>query len=113
MSFSMTSFGKFFFGPLIWPHFYHLRLKNPVKYLGSNLIFCWDALNLGCCSQISSATILAMSELKFFEKILSQIGIEQFLKFQVIRGNKKIPKILGIGIKNFAGIPKIPKIPKE
>ena len=92
ISFSMTSFGNFFFVPLIWHHFYPLRLKKPVKYLGSNLIFCWHASNLGWCSQISSAIFLARSELKFFEKILSQLGIEQFLKLQVIRDHKKTGK---------------------
>ena len=36
----------------------------------------------------SFATNLAKSELKIFEKILSQLGIEQFLKFQVIRDQR-------------------------
>ena len=92
ISFYMTSFVKYFFVPLIWSQFHPLRLKKPVKYLGSNLIFCWYALNSGCCSHIFSAKILAVSELTFFEKLLPQLGIEQFLKFQMIRDNKKTGK---------------------
>ena len=91
ISFSMTTFGKYFFVPLIWNS---LRLKNPVKYLGSNLIYCWYASNSGCSSHISSATILAVCVLTFFEKILPQLGIKQFLKFQMIRDNKKTEKTI-------------------
>ena len=70
----MTSFGKYFFVPLIWPHFYTLRLKKrAVLRLEFHIIkrrkFSWHALNLRCCSQISSAI-----------KILKILGIEQFLK---------------------------------
>ena len=79
---------KIFFVPLIWSQFHPLRLKKPVKYLGSNLIFCWYGLTSGFCSHISSATILAVSELTFFEKILPQLGIEQFFKFQMIRESR-------------------------
>lgn len=43
MTLSTTSLRKYFFGRLIWPHFYLSRMKKPVKYLGSNLIFCWHA----------------------------------------------------------------------
>ena len=61
--FSMTSFEKYLIVPL-----------TPL------LFFTFE--------QRSEVFFLTMSELNFLRKILSQLGIEQFLKFQVIRDNK-------------------------